>query len=487
MVAKRDFVPNEHQRDAADDLARLQAENAALRSRLDRRRMARQWLAHAMVVLSALLVVASTVAVWTYRTAFDTDRFMATVEPALNDPSFYAALGDQVSEQTLAALDLETRVANRLAQLDEFVSEALVDALDVDPERQELLARFDRPTLASLAPPIANALEDRVEQIVDTLISSDGFRTRFPELVREAHEAGVALVRNDLAELPNVYVADGAVRLNLIPIIRDAIRQVIDEIGEFLPDVNLPDAISGRASEARQQLGDALQAQLPADFGQVTLMSSEALGETQQAVRRLDQLVWLLLLVTAASVAATIAVSPRRRRTVVQLGVAIIVGFILGAVVIRRLQAAILAEVQTPDGERAARVLLGETMGSLRTLVLIVAAVALVGAAIAYFAGKPAWLGRFSARASQLTAQAPGGSQLDRWVAAHFDVVRIAGIAVAVAIVFITGIDIVPVLVVGALLALFLWAITAAKNRAVPADPLDGPGTGQDEAALAPR
>lgn len=452
--------------DLTQALARLKAENEALRSRLQHRRSVRRWLSTVLVILSALLVVASTVAVWSYRTALDTDRFMDTVEPALEDPAFYSALGDRVSEQTLVALDLETRVANRLTQLDEYISQVLVDAIDIDPQARELISRFDRPSLAALAPPIANALEDRVDQIVDSLISSEEFRSRFPDLVRQVHEAGVALVRNDLAELPNVYVVDGEVRLNLIPIIRDALRQVIDEIRDFLPDVNLPEVISDRIEEGREQLGDALHAQLPPEFGQVTLMSQDALGEVQETVHRLDQFVWLLLLVTLAMIALTIAVSPTRRRTVVQLGVGILIGFILGAVIIRRLQAAILAEVRTPDGERAVRALLTETMSSLRSIVLIVGAVALVSAVVAYVAGRPAWIGRLSERTSQLIASSPRGSELDRWVAAHYDVLRIAGVAVAVAVVFITGIEIIPVIIVAGLLAAFLWAVWASNNRA---------------------
>jgi hypothetical protein len=240
---------------------------------------------------------------------------------------------------------------------------------------------------------------------------------------------------------------------------------VIDEIRDFLPDVNLPAVISDRIEEGRQQLGDALQAQLPPDFGQVTLMSEDSLGEVQQTVRRLDQFVWLLLLVTAAAIVITIAVSPNRRRTVVQLGVGALIGFALGAVIIRRLQAAILAEVRTPDGERALRTLLTETMSSLRSVVLLVGAVALISTVIAYLAGRPAWLGRLTERTSLLVAGSPGGSELDRWVSAHYDLLRFAGIAVAVAAIFVTGIEIVPVIVVGGLLAIFLWAIWASNNR----------------------
>jgi hypothetical protein len=448
------------------ELARLQAENAALRRRLSRRRDVRRWISHALVVISALLVLGSAVAVWAHRTAFDTDRFMDTVEPALHDPVFYSALSDRISEEALVALDLESRVTIRLNQLDAYISDALVDAIDIDPRAQDLLDRFDRPTLAALAPPITSALEDRVTRVADRLVTSGAFTTRFPELAREAHEASVALVRNDMAELPNVYTAEGEVRLNLIPIIGDVLRQVVDEIREFLPDVELPEAISGRVAEGIQQLGDALQAQLPDDFGQVTLMSQDALSEVQTTVHSLDQLMWLLLLVTAAAIGAAIAVSPTRRETLIYLGIGVVTALILGTVALRRLRAAVLAETATPDGERAASVLLNELLGSVRTVALVIGVVAVVGALAAYFAGRPAWVGRFTTRGGQLIADQPGGSELDCWVAKHYELLRIAGIVVAVGIVFITGIELIPILIVVALLALFLWGIAVANRRA---------------------
>lgn len=468
--------------DGSVDVARLQAEVAVLRRRLDRRRIIQRWSSHLLVVISSLLVLASTVAIWTYQTAFNTDRFMETVEPVLEDPAFYSAVGNVVSEHTLEALGLETRVATRLDQLDAYISEALVDAIEVDPQVQELLARFDRPTLAALAPPITSALEERVVQLTSRLVTSEAFATRMPALVRQAHEASVALVRNDVAELPNVYIAEGEVRLNLIPIIRDALSQVVDELREFLPDVQLPEVISDRVAEGRQQLGDGLQAQLPPEFGQVTLMSQNELAGVQQTVYRIDQFMWLLLLATVASIIATIAVSPTRRRTIVQLGFGIVIGLVLGAVVVRRLQSAVVQEAATPDGERVVRGLLAATTGSLRTVALLVGAVAVIGAVAAYLAGRPAWVGRVADRGKELVAGSPAGSELERWVSEHFETLRIAGIVLAVAIVFVTGIDIVPLLVVGALLALFLWAISTLKRRISTGDG-DVPQEVHDEAA----
>lgn len=89
-------------------------------------------------------------------------------------------------------------------------------------------------------------------------------------------------------------------------------------------------------------------------------------------MHRLDHLVWVLVLGTVVAIGATIAVSPNRRRTLVYLGIGIVVALFLGAIALRRLRAAVLAEAATPDGERAVSLLLDEMLSSVHTIALIV-------------------------------------------------------------------------------------------------------------------
>ncbi len=48
------------------------------------------------VFLTALSVLATTVAVWAHETAIDTDKFMETVQPALDDPALHTALRERI-------------------------------------------------------------------------------------------------------------------------------------------------------------------------------------------------------------------------------------------------------------------------------------------------------------------------------------------------------------------------------------------------------
>jgi hypothetical protein len=102
--------------------------------------------------------------------------------------------------------------------------------------------------------------------------------------------------------------------------------------------------------------------------------------------------------------------------------------------------------------------------------VWVIVVIAVVVAIAAYLAGRPAWLERLR---EQRAAGRSEASDLDRWIAPKFDGLRIAGIALAVVILYFTGIGVVAVLVVGGLLALYLWALSAARNRAAAPSPDD--------------
>jgi hypothetical protein len=315
--------------------------------------------------------------------------------------------------------------------------------------------------LDALAPPIVESLETRVRDRVESFFASEAFVSRFPDLVRRTHEVTVALVRDELEELPNVYIAEGEVRLNLIPFITEALRTVVEDLRGFLPEIDLPAIVSDRLDEGREQLADAIQAELPADFGQVTVMSEDALGEAQAVAERLDRFVWLLVLGTILLAAVTIAVSPARRRTAVHLALGVVIGIVLAAVVVRRLESAILSQVTSPDGSEAARVLLGRVFSSLRTVQWLVAIGALIVGIVAYLAGRPAWVTRTVAAASSPRT-------FDR-ITSQYDLLRLAGIGVAVAAFFIAGLELWAVIVIGLLLTGYLWLLSEARKRSADA------------------
>jgi hypothetical protein len=346
----------------------------------------RSWASVALVLLTIVAMVAATVAVWARQTAFDTDRFMTIVEPSLTDPAFYDGLSDVVAEQVLLALALDERVTATLTRVDSYLADALVGALDPDPDTLARLSRLERPSLASLAPPITSALETRTVAIVDRFITSEQFTERFPGLVRELHRGGVALIRDELTELPNVYLEGGDVRLDLTPVIAQVLRQVTAEYADLLPEVSVPEVLDDRRDARREQLAGALAVRLPEDFGQLTIMSGEALADVQRVATRIDRLVWALVALAIVLIAVTLASSPRRSRTLAQLAGGLLAGLALAMALVRWLESLLTARIANPDGSRAAQVLIGELFASLRNVTLLIA-VAAIGAGItAYLA-----------------------------------------------------------------------------------------------------
>jgi hypothetical protein len=463
LSGREDTEPVPSDRDM--ELERLRSENEELRAGLERRFRWRQVLAWLLVVLTSVSVVTSAVAVWAHQVLFDTDRFMETVEPLLDDPDFYVLIGDRASDSVLEALQVESRIEERLGSLDTFLSESLLDALDVEETARDFLSRVERPSLADFAPSIASALEERIDVRIHSFFNSEAFTSRFPELVRRSHEASIALARDELAELPNVYVQDGEVRLNLMPFIGEALGEVADEIRAVLPDFELPDFVSDRLDEARQQLSDALSASLPEDFGQVTVMSESALSEVQDLATALDRYVWGAVILSLALLVLTLVVSPNRRRTTVHLGLGVFVAVVIATIAVRRLYEAVAAEIVDPRASALAGGVVRDVLSGLRSIELVIAVVAVVVAFIAYLVGRPAWFTRLTAATREWTEPGEGGSRLDRWIAGHAGPLQAAGVVIAVAALFLIGLDLVSIIVIGLVLAAYLWLISAASRR----------------------
>jgi hypothetical protein len=439
-----------------------------LAARLRVRSRARSFLTAPLIILTSLMLVASTVAVWGKRSVFDTDRFMNVIDPALDEPAFYDSLSRNISDQVIEALDLETRVRARLTQLDEFLAEALVEAVDVPDRVRTALSLVDRPSLADLTPSIVDPLEQRVRDRIVGFITSEDFRTRVPLLVRRAHEAAVALITGDFTEFPNVYIADGEVRLNLIPIIAEALQPVVATLSGYLPDITLPAVVSDRVTDARQELADALDVRLPDDFGQLTVVSEDSLSTLQTGARRINRATWLLVIVTAILLILTVAIAKHRRRAIIWMSVGVATALAVSWWVIARIRQAVLDQITAPDSRAAIEALLRETRSSLRAYVLTVLIVAAVAGLVAVVI---AHLDDLSSAGRWARRQASEPTPLNARVTAHYDALRMAGFIVAAIALVWAGIAVVPFLVIGGLLGLYLLALGAIRRDQPAADP----------------
>jgi hypothetical protein len=408
----------------------------------------------------------SLIAVWAHRTVFDTDAFMETIEPVLQDPAVNTAVGDYITEEVTGALDLEQRLQAPLADLDAFLSAALLGLLGIDEEGQDFLSGLDRPTLAALAVPIADRLNERISNTVHEVVASPEVTELIPRLVRRAHEGAVALARGDLEELPNVSVVNGAVQVNTLPIIARVIENVAADLRQLLPDIDLPDAVSDRVDQAIAQFREALGDRVPDDFGQITIMSEDQLTEIQATATTLDRWVWGLVVLSVVLVALTILVSPTRRRTVIQLGIGVIVAVVFAVLVLRRVEAAVIGEISSPARTETAASILEQLFQGLRQGIVGLILVSALLAIGFHIAGRPKWVTDTGQRLDELMPGEVAAGSLETWVAANYDFIRVTLAGLVLLVLFITGIGWVSLMIVGGTAAVALWWLARLRDRA---------------------
>jgi hypothetical protein len=448
------------------------------------RSVARKWIAVLLVVVSSIFVLISLVAVWAHRTIFDTDTFMATIEPALVDPQFTNALGDYLTDEITGALALDGRLQEPLENLDSFLSAALLGLIGVDPGALDFLSGIDRPTLASLAGPIADRLNERVEMRVDQVMESNAMEELIPQVVRRAHQGAVALIGGDIEETPNIAIVDGEVRLNTLPIIARVLQEVVVELRGLLPDVNVPGAVSDRVDEAIAQFRESLGDRVPDDFGQITLMSEERLNAAQATADRIDRWVWGIVLLTVILIVVTMVVSQTRRRTAIQLGIGIVVAFVVAAAVLNRVESTLVAEIADPVAGETAATLFGHLLSGLRTGILAVIVISAGIALVLYLVGRPKWVTTTGEKVGGIMPGSPETGGLNGWIAGHYDLLRVVAVGIALLALFLIGIGIVAIIVIGALVALVLWWLARARAAANPLpevpDAISGASTTQN-------
>jgi hypothetical protein len=361
----------------------------------------------------------------------------------------------------LGALDIERRLESRLSDLGAVVSGALADALDLGPAQRSRIEALPLPQLQDLAAPIASGLEARIAIRIDEFAATPEFQGLLVEGTEVAHTKAVALLRGDVDRLPNLEVAAGEVRLNLVPIVARVLEDLVDQgLGAIgIEEIPLIDPFEDPEASL-DRLATALDADLPADFGQLTVMSEAEFAALQSAARLADQLVWALVLLSVVLLAATIVVAPRRRRVLVQLGLGIGAATVITVWLLRGTEEAIAGTAATPQGRAALALLTEATVDSLRSATDVVLATSIGIAVVAYLLGRPPWLRRVTASASR-------GSGVQRFVVRFHDALRIGVVAGGVLLLLLlSGLQLATVLVVAGAVLLALWGLDAVRARA---------------------
>jgi hypothetical protein len=424
-------------RELEAELARAQAERDAAVAKLDtreRRRqiggMARRITVGVLVVLVAILIPVTATVAWTHRTVVNTNGYVDTVAPIASDPAVTAAVARIATNQLYAALDPQARIADALP-----------------------------PRATFLAGPIADGTKGFINDRARTALASDRFQQLWVAANRTAHTALMKVLRGDSKA---VVETNGQVVISVVPLLNEILQRMQGTVAGITGrDVQLP-TLSGNElpSAACAKISAALNRPLPDTCGQIPLFPADKLDQAQWAIRAFDRAMIALLIVTPLLFVAALLLTRRRRRTLLQIAV----GTLLVMVILRRtmmwLQNTVI-ETGRPENKAARDAIVHQLLNGFFTVSVWVLAITLAVMALALVTGPYGWAVRgrgwvaSAARATvrQVRNAAVGREAAGGWVRAHLDLMRVAGIVLALLLILILDVSFIWLIVIVALLA----------------------------------
>ncbi|WP_068278987.1 hypothetical protein [Aldersonia kunmingensis] len=387
-----------------------------------------RWIAAGvLIVLVAVLVVGGVAARFARSQILDTDRYVETVAPLAKDPAIQADITNQITQQIFTRLDIEAATKDALTALTENAPRV--------------------PTqVVGLAPVIAGQAEGFIRDTVNKLVTSDEFANLWVDANRIAHENVVAVLTGNTKRVK--IDENGTVSIPLGPII-DKVKQRLDDRGFAFAD------------------------KIPQVDASYTLFQSKDIVKAQRLTRLLDRLAtWLPWIAVALAVGA-IFTAPRggRLRAMALVGLAVAIAMVLLGFGLNAARAYYLDDIPTDVLTPAAAGAITDIVTvPLKLMIRATFAVAVVIALVGFLLG-----GSRSAHAVRhgysraLDALRRSGSgrepnQFETWVAQLRVPLRIAIIAIAVAILIFwrypTGLVVLTVAVL-AVIALIVVEILA--------------------------
>jgi hypothetical protein len=404
-------------------------EPSGARQRLPRWRRA---LVAILVILSVVLVPVAGLSVWVRNLVLDTDRYVDTVAPL--------AENEVITNQ----------IANRL-------TDRLFAEVDVQQEAQEVLPE----RAAFLAGPISSGVESFAREAAKRVLASDQFETIWRNANERAHEAVDEVLTG---EGENVSVKDGRVVLNLSAVIDNVVER-LNERG-----VTVFDSLAENQKNLEVELFDA---------GQIE--------SARTAVRLLDRVRIVLVVLVFVLLGVALALSGNRRRTLIRWGIGLVVAMAVTAALLALGRSAFVNAAENRD---AAGAVFDILVRFLRNGIRVIAAFGIIIALAAFLTGPS----RLAVRIRQGSRDLIGGlgrradeagwdaGPVGIWVAAHKVGLRIAGVVVAFLVLFLWDRPRPLTLLALALLLLVYLAAVEFLGRsagpAAPAGPSDPSGTG---------
>ncbi|HET9138991.1 hypothetical protein [Actinophytocola sp.] len=215
--------------DERAELERLRGEIAEIRQqRQHGRHRFKSIVATVLIVLGCLLAPVALTTVWVHNQVSDTDRFVATMSPLIDDPSVQTAITDRVVLTVFSYVDVRG-IAN--------------EAVDALQDQGVPAVVTDR--LRGLIGPMVAAVENFIRTKVSELVSSPQFAEAWRSTIRVAHDQAEKVLSGEASA---ISIQGEDIQLDLAPFIEVAKQQLRDAgltLVDRLPDVHPTISITG--------------------------------------------------------------------------------------------------------------------------------------------------------------------------------------------------------------------------------------------------
>jgi hypothetical protein len=269
----------DHEVELRDREADLRTREAEVLSQGEARRPKRRgWrapVATVLIVIGCLLAPISVLGVWTANQVSNTDRYVANIEPLIHDPAIQNALTDKITTQITAHLNV-VGYANQAATA--LTSRGL-------PRVGTLLKTF--------APSLASAIAGFIHTQVHKIITSPQVANIWLQVNRVAHGQLVKVLSGQ---------GNGAISTSN--------GQVILDLGPFINIVK----------QDLVKRGLSIVNSLPPIHPTIALFSSKTLVQAQTLYRLINDLKWILPILSLLLIALGVYIARHHRRALVGAG-----------------------------------------------------------------------------------------------------------------------------------------------------------------------
>lgn len=395
--------------DLQNQVERLKAEKQALQTELQKKETKerkpfpwRNLLAWILVVLATIMAIAAPLASWGHDYLLDTDRFVDTVAPLIQEDEIAQVVSERAASRLIEELDIQDRLDRVL------------------PE-----------DIAFIAGPLTNGIETLAQKSAEVILTSDQFYWVWERMLTFAHTTAVNAIRGD-----------GALE--------------VTQQGDIVLDIEeLLEELKDRLIEAGLTFLDKVP--VPSDAGMVVLFTAEELGVARGGIHLLDTLNWLLPALAILFFAAAVVISTDRRKFLMASGIGLALAMAISLIALNFSQNQLLNQVKVEANLAAAQVVWDKLFSSLVAILWGGLALGVVVAAGAAVAGPYKWAEWLRTKTAHLFeawqdrrrrgVKEPG--PLGKFMEAHKMALRVGGLALVVFILLLL-----PKVSVGAVIGL---------------------------------